>query len=136
MRNKLTAVTVAILNKPGRYADGNGLYLQIAKGRTKSWLFRYMRHGQARQMGIGPAHVVTLAKARAKAMECQRLLLDGIDRIEARRAKVTQSRVEAAMGISFRQCAEKHIAAHEAGWRNAKHRDQWRNTLAAYAHPI
>jgi hypothetical protein len=52
--NKLTAVAVANMTKPGRYADGNGLYLQVARGGTKSWLFRYMRGGKARQMGLGP----------------------------------------------------------------------------------
>jgi hypothetical protein len=81
--NKLTAVAVANMTKPGRYADGNGLYLQVARGGTKSWLFRYMRGGKARQMGLGPVHVVPLARARAKAMECQRGLLEGIDPLEA-----------------------------------------------------
>jgi integrase len=134
--NKLTAVAVANMTKPGRYADGNGLYLQVAKGGTKSWLFRYMRAGKARQMGLGPVHIVPLVKARAKAMECQRGLLEGIDPIQARQARLAQTRIEAARGITFRQCAEKHIAAHEAGWRNPKHRDQWKNTLATYVYPV
>lgn len=33
-------------------------------------------------------------------------------------------------------CAEKYIAAHEASWRNEKHRGQWKSTLATYAYPI
>jgi integrase len=49
---------------------------------------------------------------------------------------VAQTRVEAAKGIAFRACAEKHIAAHEAGWRNPKHRDQWKNSLATYVYPV
>ncbi len=134
--NKLTAVAVTNMTKPGRYADGNGLYLQIAKGGTKSWLFRYMRAGKARQMGLGPVHIVPLARARAKAMECQRGLLEGIDPLDARHARLVQTRIEAARGITFRECGEKHIAAHEAGWRNSKHRDQWKNTLATYVYPV
>ncbi len=134
--NKLTAVAVANMTKPGLYADGNGLYLQVARGGTKSWLFRYMRGGKARQMGLGPVHIVPLARARAKAMECQRGLLEGVDPLEARQARVAQTRVEAAKGIAFRACAEKHISAHEAGWRNPKHRDQWKNSLATYVYPV
>ena len=65
--NKLTAVAVAKLSKPGRYADGGGLYLQIRTGGTKTWAFRFMRAGQARQMGLGALHTVKLAKARERA---------------------------------------------------------------------
>ena len=52
--NKLSAVKVAKLNTPGRYCDGLGLWLQVSQFGTKAWLFRYTRHGRARQMGLGP----------------------------------------------------------------------------------
>ncbi len=51
--NSLTAIKVAKLNEPGRYADGNGLYLQVSEWRTKAWLFRFERGGRERQMGLG-----------------------------------------------------------------------------------
>ncbi len=63
----LTAVAVGKLKKPGRYAVGDGAYLQIATGGTKSWLFRYKRDGKARHMGLGPYSLLTLAEAREKA---------------------------------------------------------------------
>ncbi|HEX2257944.1 MAG TPA: integrase arm-type DNA-binding domain-containing protein [Afifellaceae bacterium] len=141
--NKLSAAGVNALKKPGRYADGLGLYLQVAKSETKdgngavtkSWLFRFQHDGKARQMGLGPLHTVSLADARQKAGECRRMLLKGTDPIEARQAARAHARTEAAKGISFRQCAERYITAHEAAWRNDKHRAQWRSTLAAYCYP-
>jgi integrase len=133
---RLTALTVSRMAKPGRYGDGHGLWLQVSPAGTKSWLFRYQRHGQARQMGLGPIQTVSLADARLKALECRKLLLDGEDPIEAKRAERRGARTEAARQVTFRACADKLITAHEAGWRNEKHRQQWRNTLDTYVHPI
>jgi hypothetical protein len=55
---KLTAVTVKALrhdpskgNRTIRFPDGDNLYLQIAPGGSKSWLFRYTLAGRAREMG-------------------------------------------------------------------------------------
>jgi integrase len=81
-------------------------------------------------MGLGPYPTVGLAEARQRAGECRRLLAEGIDPIEHRRAS------QVPVALSFRECAERYIAAHEAGWRNAKHRQQWRNTLSTYAYPV
>jgi Arm DNA-binding domain len=63
----LTAVALAKLTKPGRYAVGGGAYLQIAIGGTRAWVFRYQRHGKARHMGLGSFSLLTLAEAREKA---------------------------------------------------------------------
>ena len=117
--NRLTAVAVARKSKPGRYGDGNGLWLQVSPAATKSWLFRYMRNGKARQMGLGPVHTVSLAEAREKATKCRKVLLAGDDPIETRRARRMAVLVEAAQGITFKKCAEKYIAAHEAGLPHA-----------------
>lgn len=133
--NKLTATRVDKLKKPGRYGDGGGLWLQIAAGGTKSWLLRYQRDGKARQMGLGPVSLVSLADARERARDARRILLDGEDPIEARNAERLAAKIEAAKGMTFEQCAEKYIATHEAAWRNEKHRAQWRNTLKRYANP-
>jgi hypothetical protein len=122
--NKLSALAVAKTSKAGRYGDGRGLWLQVSPGGTKAWLFRFMLNGRARQMGLGPVDIVSLAEAREKARDCRKLLLDGVDPIEARKAKRTKARLEAARGMTFKQCAERLIASHEAGWRNAKHRQQ------------
>jgi integrase len=123
--NKLTPLSVKSASRPGLYGDGHGLYLQVSKFGTKSWLFRFMRDGAARKMGLGAVHTVTLAKAREMASEARLRLLDGDDPIDARNARRAAARVVAARAITFKECADKYIAANEASWRNAKHRDQW-----------
>ena len=76
---KLCARKVETLSKPGRYADGNGLYLQVTRKRTKSYLFRYMFNGKAHQMGLGPASIIGLQEARIKALEYKKMLLEKKD---------------------------------------------------------
>src|SRR6188768_521333 len=67
--NKLTALKVAKLTKPGRYGDGHGLWLQITKSGGKSWIMRYMLDGRPVYMGLGPLHAVSLAEARIRARQ-------------------------------------------------------------------
>jgi integrase len=134
--NKLTPLAIKNKRKPGVYGDGRGLYLQVSRSGTKSWLFRFMRDGVARKMGLGAIHTVPLADARQRAAEARRAVLDGIDPIEARQAKRAMGRLDAAKAITFRACAEKFIAAQEAGWKSGKHAKQWANTLATYAYPL
>src|SRR5205823_3761171 len=62
--------------------------------------------------------------------------LDGLDPIEERRARRMELALKAAGGVTFKQCADRYIAAHEPAWRNGKHRAQWRATLATYCFPI
>ena len=122
--------------QPGMYGDGGGLYLRVTPDGTKNWVFRFMLNGRPRWMGMGPLHTIGLAEARARAAECRRQRHDGIDPIEARRAERQQARLDAARTITFRECAERYIAAHRAGWRNEKHAAQWEATLATYADPV
>src|SRR4051812_45966487 len=99
--------------KPGVYGDGAGLYLNVGSTGGKSWLFRFMLNGTAREMGLGPVHTVGLAEARERAKAARRLLLDGIDPIEARKAErarnVAEAAAEAAALITFRKAAEGYI---------------------------
>jgi len=83
---RLSAAAVAKLKKPGRYAVGDNLYLQISTWHTKAWVFRYTLNGTPRHMGMGPCDLITLAEARAKARDARRLLLDGIDPLEAKQS--------------------------------------------------
>ena len=85
--NRLSALGVSRLKKPGRYCDGLGLWLQVSPQITKSWLFRFMLDGRARSMGLGAVHTVTLAEAREAARECRKMLLAGLDPIEARESE-------------------------------------------------
>jgi integrase len=121
----------------GLYNDGNGLYLQVGSN-SASWIFRYKFESRRtpRDMGLGSASIVSLAEAREKTLRCRKLLLDDRDPLEERRATRAQRRLETAKGMTFRQCAEAYIAAHEAGWRNPKHAAQWPATLGAYVYPV
>jgi len=125
---------------PGLYHDGGGLYLQVTPGGGKSWFFRFKRNGKARDMGLGSLTVVGLAEARQKAEEARKLHGTGKDPIEEKAAVAAQEarqRASAAAGaVTFKQAAQDLIASLEAGWRNPKHRQQWKNTLEAYAYPV
>jgi integrase len=132
---RLSDLAVRRSKKPGFYADGRQLYLQVSPSGSKSWLFRFARKGREHWMGLGPYPDVSLAEARQNAFEARRLLREGVDPIDARRTARNAARLEEARGLTFKDCAERYIAAHEAGWRNAKHRAQWRSTLETYAFP-
>ena len=134
--NRLTAMQVTRAKRPGVYSDGGGLYLQVTRTLSKSWLFRYMRYGKARGMGLGPTHTVSLADARIKAFDCRRLLLDGIDPLEDRRTKQRAAQRERTQSLPFRDCASQYIEAHRQSWKNGKHAAQWESTLSTYAYPV
>jgi integrase len=132
---RLSAVALPKL-KTGMHADGGGLYLQVTKGGARTWVFRFMLHRRAREMGLGPLHIVTLSEAREKTRECRKLRHEGVDPIEARKAKHAEERLAAATAMTFQECAERYIEAHKAGWRNSKHSAQWPSTLGTYVYPI
>jgi integrase len=133
---KLPSVTVARAKKKGLYADGGGLYLRVAAGGTKNWVFRFMRDGRARAMGLGPVHTLGLAEAREHAAACRKLLLSGVDPIESRKGTRAEAKLDAAKAMTFQQCAESYITSHKAGWKNPKHAAQWPSTLSAYVYPV
>lgn len=127
----------------GRYGDGNGLFL-LVRASARYWLFRYLtRDGRMREMGLGLAGEArgerTLAEARKAAKPPWDAVKAGTDPLNQRDAEAAAARAAAqdaaARAIAFRTVAEHYIAAHEAGWRNPKHRGQWRATLEAYAYP-
>src|ERR1700748_2984530 len=99
--NKLNQLKIVRITKPGLYGDGGGLYLQVTQAGVKSWLFRYMLAGKARGMGLGPLHAIVLAEARSRALDCRRLLLDGIAPLVAKEASRTATRLERAKTINF-----------------------------------
>lgn len=134
--NRLTALQVTKLSKPGLYGDGGGLTLQITSAGVKSWLFRFMREGKAHGMGLGATHTISLAEARQKALDARKLLSDGLNPMAVKKQKLLVAALERAKIMTFDQCATSYIEAHKASWKNAKHIDQWTNTLATYASPV
>ena len=130
--DKLSALKVSRLRKPGMYGDGAGLWLQVRSAASKSWLFRYSLNKKSREMGLGSLNAISLAEARAMATDCRKLLIRGIDPIEARMSERSAARIGAAKSKTFKECAVAYINAHEAGWRNAKHGRQWHSTLETF----
>ena len=134
--NRLTALEVAKLEKPGYYCDGAGLYLQVSKSGSKSWIMRYTMAGKPCEMGLGSINAFTLAEARQRATAQRKLLTDGIDPLATKRSDLLARRMAEASIITFDKAAAAFIDANSPAWRNAKHGDQWRNTLATYASPV
>lgn len=134
--NRLSDRAVRAKTTKGLFADGGGLYLQVSTSGSKSWIFRFKRDGKTRDMGLGGWPAISLADAREKASEARKRLGEGKDPIAARDAALAQAKLEASRTITFKDCAEALIGSHETSWRNPKHRQQWRNTLTTYAHPI
>lgn len=137
---KLTALRVEKIKNPGYYGDGKGLWLRVKSTGAKSWVFRFMIQGKQREMGLGPYPEIGLADARQLAAESREQSKRGIDPIEARNQaqaeQVAAARLAAAQLMTFSQCASAYIIAHRAGWKNAKHAQQWENTIATYANPV
>jgi hypothetical protein len=132
---KLTSLKVKNLVSPGRYGDGGGLWLQVRDADRRSWLFRYMLDGKARQMGLGSLANVSLADARATAAEHRKLLQVGVDPI-IKRDDAKAANKAAARPMTFKEVAERYLASHEGSWRHPKHRSQWRASLDNHVHAI
>lgn len=125
--SKLTALKIKGLTKPGRYGDGGGLYLDV-KGDSKSWLFRFKLAGKAKWHGLGPLSEVSLKEAREKALECRKLVREGKNPIEARRAAVAET--QDRLSHTFQAVAERCIASKAPGWSNPKTAAQWLSSLS------
>jgi integrase len=134
--NRLTALEVAKLDKPGYYCDGDGLYLQVSKSGSKSWIMRYTLACKPCEMGLGSLNAFTLAEARARAKTQRQLLTDGINPLETKRQELLARRLAEASVITFDKAASAFIEANRSAWRNAKLGDQWRNSLSTYASPV
>jgi len=134
--NRLSAMQVTQAKRPGVLSDGGGLYLQVTRTLSKSWLFRYMRGGKARGMGLGPLHTISLAEARDKALDCRKQLLNGVDPLNERHMQRKTARQARTESLPFRECAIKYIEAHRSSWKSEKNITHWKNTLATYANPI
>jgi len=142
---KLTTLKIKHLSKPGRYSDGSGLYIEVTKNETKSWLFRFQLNGKRSTAGLGPYHSKsnTLAMARAKAVEYKALINKGINPIEHARGLIKikieseerENRDKITNSMTFEVCALEYIKNKSSEWSNKKHTQQWTNTLTSYSFP-
>jgi len=127
-RNKLSVRQVASITAPGIYSDGGGLYLRVRQS-GRSWFFIGTYDGKRIELGLGPAIDVSLARARERAETIRQMLLDGKDPREER----TKAKVKKAPVVTFGKFAEGLLDDIEGGFKNRKHRDQWRSTLTGHA---
>ncbi|MEM7069429.1 MAG: integrase arm-type DNA-binding domain-containing protein [Pseudomonadota bacterium] len=134
MRHKLTDAKCKSINRPGRHADGDCLYLSVSKTGSKSWIFLFQKNKIRKEMGLGSYNrgsaQVSLARARQKAEEIRAILGDGGDPFVEFSERKDQNR------ISFGEASDQYLATMESQWSNPKHRDQWHMTLSVYAKPI
>lgn len=125
---KLTAIQVKNLSEPGKYADGDGLMLQIGKSGGRSWVLRVQTNGKRQDIGLGKAELVSLREAREKAIELRKVARSGMSPLEEKR-RVT------VVIPTFREASRLVHAEHCKAWKNGKHTDQWLTTLEKYAWP-
>lgn len=134
---QLSAVEVSRLKEPGLHFVGGvaGLALQGAPSGSRSWILRIQIAGRRRDMGLGGYPDVTLAGALEAARTARAKAKAGTDPIEDARAARSALAASRLAAKTFRQCATAYVAAHKAAWKNAKHTQQWTNTLETYAYP-
>ena len=134
--HRLSAVKVTNLKLPGYYADGGNLYLRVAPGGTKGWIFRFAMAGKTRDAGLGSYPTVSLIRAREAARRYRELVAAGVDPIETRRRDREAARVVSVKAMTFEQCARAFIASHASAWRSARQPRLWSATLADYVYPV
>lgn len=127
----LGALEVSRLTGAGLHAVGTvaGLYLAINKNGARSWILRTKVGNRRTDIGLGSYPAIALSVARERALEAKEKIRQGIDPIADKRAR------RSVIEWTFDRCAAEYIALHRAGWKNAKHAQQWENTLATYASP-
>lgn len=128
LTNALSVKKIAAIDKPGMHADGAGLYLKVSPTGAKSWAFVYQWDKKRAQMSLGSLREVSLSVAREKAFEARQAVKSGRDP----RAKGDGPSSTKTFGAQ----ATELLDTLEGGWRNEKHRQQWRNTLRTYCKPI
>ena len=135
---EMSALAVASIKSRGIHFVGGvtGLALNVTKYGSRSWVMRFQIKGKRRDMGLGSYPSVTLAQARESARAAREVLRQGMDPVEHARAARQRLIVEQETAVVFADAATHYIATHEHGWRNAKHAQQWRNTIETYANPV
>jgi integrase len=125
----LSTLRVNSITTPGRYGDGNGLYLVVDPSGAKRWVLRTIVQGKRRDIGLGGLRLVSLAEARTKAQEYRKLAREGGNPIEVRRKERTNV-------PTFAEAAQTTLEQHRVGWRNEKHAAQWMASLKLHVFPV
>jgi integrase len=125
----LSAAAVRGFSKPGKYIDGNGLYLVVDESGAKRWLLRVVINGKRCDVGLGGLTAVSLSQAREKATTMRSMARAGGDPLAARR-------IEKRIIPTFEEAARKYHDSHSKPFRNDKHRAQWIKTLVEHVFPV
>jgi integrase len=133
---KLTDTALRGTLAPGRYADGDGLYLLVGPTGAKSFVYRFKLGGKERNMGLGAYPALTLAKARIEAGRWRAERAQGKDPLWMREQERQRERLEAARAVTFEQAAKQFIASRQDAWKNPKHRQNWPDCMEDYVYPI
>jgi len=124
---KLSVKAIKDLHLPGRYADGDGLYLHVRKGGSRQWLLRVSKDGKRHDIGLGALQYVKLSEAREKTHQLKKQIRHGENPIVAKQKE---------KGIPTFEEASLHVWEQKRhSWKNKKHANQWKNTLETYAFP-
>lgn len=140
--NQLTDKRVQALKTPGNYPDGGNLYLRVRESGSKSFIVKATVSKKQREWTIGPygtaEHQFSLAKARKRRDEIMALLREGSLPEPSAKSLVKNVDAESASFSVplFGRFAMELVQQIEGGFRNAKHRAQWRSTLETYCSPI
>ena len=128
----------ALLKTPGRYRVGDGMFLKVLDEHRAYFVYRYRVDGREHEASLGSARKITLAEANNRHLAMLKAVrVDKRDPLaDKRAAKASASNASAATKPTFGECADHHIAAHAASWRNPKNEQQWRMTLTTYCAPI
>lgn len=113
----------------GFHADGGNLYLRVKDTGARSWVFRYKQAGKVTELGLGAVSSRSLKQARELASKMRTAVKDGKNPAPLVKTKLD---IEAK---TFQDYALELIETKRAGWRNAKHAQQWVNTLEQFAYP-
>lgn len=139
---EMTALQVKRLRHPGfggpvRYAVGgvDGLELQVTASGARSWVLRLTVAGKRRNIGLGSYPTVSLSEAREMARDMRRQAREGVDPLEAKKARNLALALSQRRGLTFKDAVDKMLTAKLAEFHNEKHKKQWRSTLNRYAMP-
>ena len=129
----LKANEINKIKQKGIYSDGDGLRLRVDKNNNKNWVFRYSMFGKSKDMGLGKFPIVTLSDARQKLVNAKKIIYEGKDPIKLKKEKQIELKRKS---ITFKKIRDEFIETFQVEWSNSKHKNQWINTLKAYADPI
>jgi integrase len=118
--------------KPGRYFDGQGLYLVVNSERAASWSRRYELNFKAHWLGLGSARAFDLEEARARNRRISQQLADGIDPLMQRQSERAERTAAQMRSRTFMEAAEEFIQRHQSEWKSAEHGRQWRDSLERF----